>query len=261
MGQSAVTSDNNAALQTVRIVSAASARDAIARCVLEEGSEEMNIGGVSLYSHQLSAVHRIRQALRDFGGALLFDAVGLGKTYTALAVATRYKDPLIVAPAVLRTMWQRALGDTRIEADFTSVESLSRGANIGRQPSFIIVDEAHHLRNPSTRRYAEVARLCIHAPVLLLSATQFTTRAPTWQLLRHCSWVIALIHSTHPPWLGWSCGARMFDVVPDRPSRTWNMRLGELSRVTTLYWNAFWICRRQYHHAMEAALQHLWRKD
>lgn len=129
------------------------------------------MGAVTLYPHQVSAVQRIRRTLHEFGGALLCDAVGLGKTYTALAVATAYGEPLIIAPAILGTMWQQALGCTGVRASFCSIEALSRGANIGRRYAIIIVDEAHHLRNPGTRRYAAVAQLCIRTPVLLMSAT------------------------------------------------------------------------------------------
>ncbi len=159
-------------MQQLNVASAAQVRHAIARCILgEEIAHEMRIGAVTLYPHQASAVHRIRRTLRDFRGALLCDTVGLGKTYTALAAAAAYHNLLILAPAVLGPMWQQAVDSTGTNADFASLEALSRGRKIRRSYALIVVDEAHHLRNPATKRYAEVARLCIHAPVLLISAT------------------------------------------------------------------------------------------
>lgn len=160
------------AVPQLNIVSVAVVRHAIALCVLgEKTAKEMRVGAITLFPHQTSAVHRIRRTLREFGGVLLCDTVGLGKTYTALAAAAAYHDVLILAPAVLGPMWQQALGCTGMRADFTSLEALSRGKTIDRPYRLIIVDEAHHLRNPATKRYAEVARLCISAPVLLISAT------------------------------------------------------------------------------------------
>lgn len=153
------------------MTSSALVRHAIASCVLIDTEEDISIGAVTLYRHQVSAVQRVQRTLREFGGALLCDAVGLGKTYTALAVAVTYGEPLIIAPAILGTMWRQALDCTGVGASVCSIEALSRGATITRRHALIIVDEAHHLRNPSTRRYAEIARLCIHAPVLLISAT------------------------------------------------------------------------------------------
>ncbi|MGI8546615.1 MAG: helicase-related protein [Gemmatimonadaceae bacterium] len=158
--------------RTLNIVSVAVARHAIARCVLgEDAAHDIHLGAITLYPHQTSAAHRIQRALRDYGGALLCDTVGLGKTYTALAAAEPYPKPLIIAPAALGSMWHRALDATITSADFVSFEALSRGKIIECSYPLVIVDEAHHLRNPATKRYAEVARLCIRAPVLLISAT------------------------------------------------------------------------------------------
>ncbi|MGI8510057.1 MAG: helicase-related protein, partial [Gemmatimonadaceae bacterium] len=155
----------------IRAATSALVRRAIARCVLIDTDQDISIGTVTLYPHQVSAVQQVQRTLREFGGALLCDAVGLGKTYTALAVAAAYGEPLIIAPAILGTMWQQALDCAGVRASFCSIEALSRGATITRRHALLIVDEAHHLRNPGTRRYAEAARLCIHSPVLLISAT------------------------------------------------------------------------------------------
>lgn len=129
------------------------------------------IGAITLHPHQTAAVYRIRALIERNGGALLCDAVGLGKTYTALVVAAAYDRPLIVAPAALREMWHDAVAATGIKAAFVSHEALSRGVRLPQNHSFVVVDEAHHLRNRGTIRYAAVARLCATAPVLLLSAT------------------------------------------------------------------------------------------
>jgi hypothetical protein len=43
-------------------------------------------------------------------------------------------------------------------------------------PELVIVDEAHHFRNPRTKRYAALAAICDRSRVLLLSATPLQNR-------------------------------------------------------------------------------------
>ena len=147
----------------------------------------------------MSALRRLDEAIEEFNGALLCDEVGMGKTYVALAVSRRFSKRLIVAPAGLVSMWEVALATTGTEADVLSFETLSRsdaeafrnrelGTNHQtagayapddalRLPyNFIIVDEAHHVRNPRTNRYFALENLVRNAKVLLLSATPIHNR-------------------------------------------------------------------------------------
>ncbi len=164
---------------------AARVRAAIARTMLDEvhGPPEIDetdccrealLGDVVLRPHQVDAVSRLRRVLDEHGGALLADAVGLGKTYVALALARDARSPLVVAPASLRATWKEAFRRTGTRAPFVSIERLSRRdppLPAGAPHDLVIVDEAHHLRNPRTRRHAALARLTRRARVLLLSAT------------------------------------------------------------------------------------------
>jgi helicase-like protein len=131
----------------------------------------MTLGDVVLRDHQRAAASRLRIAIDRYGGALLADEVGLGKTYAALATARDARSLLVVAPAALASMWRAALDRTRLRADFISFETLSHRDPPGQHPELVIVDEAHHARNPGTRRYARLAALTRSAQVLLLSAT------------------------------------------------------------------------------------------
>lgn len=137
------------------------------------------LGEVTLLPHQRTAIPLLERALRRFGGALLADEPGLGKTFTALGVARRYRHVLVVAPATLRTMWRDALRRTGFVADFVSHQQLSRpraSFSVKVRPDLVIVDEAHHARNPATFRYAALARLTWGAHVLNLSATPIHNR-------------------------------------------------------------------------------------
>jgi Helicase conserved C-terminal domain/SNF2-related domain len=161
-------------------------RSLIARLILAESSTQAKVGSISLQPHQISAVTRLRASLDQFGGALLCDEVGMGKTYVATAIAQHYSDCLVVAPASLTSMWREALRVTRTTAQIVTFETLSRADTDGfrrrRQPAeqkrhdLIIVDEAHHARNPGTNRYFALASLARGARVLLMSATPIHNR-------------------------------------------------------------------------------------
>jgi len=162
-------------------VDAATARAAVARCWLDRGGDaRMQLGTVSLRAHQVAAVAELRAVIDTMGGALLADAVGLGKTFVALALAGAARQPLVVAPAGLRGMWEHAASRAGVRVTTHSTEALSRGdaaPNVEGGWDLIIVDEAHQFRNPGTRRYRALGRLAAGVRVLLVSATPVHNRA------------------------------------------------------------------------------------
>jgi hypothetical protein len=155
-------------------VSASVARASIARAILGVSPHAPRIGRIVLLPHQETAAARVEAAMRELGGALLADETGLGKTYVALAIARCAARPLIVAPAGLRAMWGEAMRAAEMSIPLTSFESLSRTRTSVASdvaPDLVVVDEAHHVRNPATARYRRLAALTENARVLLLSAT------------------------------------------------------------------------------------------
>jgi superfamily II DNA or RNA helicase len=153
------------------------ARQAIAQAILgTEASLDPRLGGITLRTHQRLAASRLSSLIDANGGAMLAEPVGLGKTFIALAVARRWQARLIIAPAGLRDMWREALAAANIDAEIVTHEALSRGPATSFGAEMIVIDEAHRLRSPSTRRYAAVASLCAHTPVLLLTATPIHNR-------------------------------------------------------------------------------------
>ncbi len=150
----------------------------LARCALRARAlhppdAPISIGCITLLPHQAAAVHWLQHRIARYGGALLADPPGLGKTYVALAIAAeRGRRPLVIAPAALRPRWREAEQSTDVPIDFVSTERLSAPAPPHIAPhDFIIIDEAHHLRTASTRRHRRTAELCAFANVLLLTAT------------------------------------------------------------------------------------------
>ena len=128
-----------------------------------------------LLPHQVSAARRISAILRRFSGALLADAVGMGKTFVALAVATRYRSTSVLVPASLLTQWRRVAARVGVPVTCVSHESLSRGVRVP-PAELIVVDEAHRFRNPETNRYDRCARDVGTAHVLLVTATPVVNR-------------------------------------------------------------------------------------
>ncbi len=157
------------------------------------------LGDITLLPHQRDAVARIQRAIRLHHGALLADDVGLGKTYTALAVARAYPQVHVIAPAALQPMWRTAIthaqllhirlhsvhGFSRPDSapNATATEASHPGLVRERAPqhtqprTLVIIDEAHYLRTRRTARYSAVARFVAGCDTLLLTATPLHNRS------------------------------------------------------------------------------------
>lgn len=148
------------------------------------GSDDREVDPVTLppwlAEHQVPAARRILAILARYRGALLADAVGLGKSYVALAVAVARNEPFVlVVPSVLEAQWRALLDRMRLDVPVITHEALSGNA-IGpsaRAPfRLCIVDEAHRFRHRDTRRYRALAKLVATARVLLVTATPVHNR-------------------------------------------------------------------------------------
>jgi superfamily II DNA or RNA helicase len=153
--------------------------------------------GLPLTSFQQHGVARALRLIRDRGGALVADEVGLGKTFIAGEIVRIYHQrrqrALLVCPAQLRdTTWKKFL--SRWQFDL-SVECLSyeqlandiqlrdiRRGGIGtehlsrplQEYQLVVVDEAHNFRNPDAPTRAAVLRRLLFGQrrdLLLLTAT------------------------------------------------------------------------------------------
>lgn len=152
--------------------------------------------------HQEDAVVRATRILQRYGGVIIADSVGTGKSLIGLRLIESWlrtgRNVVVVTPAALGTLWRRevrrcarAVGniDTdglrygRVPQDdsrggswvaWLSHTRLSRdGAPewIREEAGGVLVDEAHGFRNPATRRYRALAELCSSSQVVLLTAT------------------------------------------------------------------------------------------
>ena len=160
-----------------------------------------------LYNFQKDAVIGAIEKIETFGGCIIADSVGLGKTFEALGVikyyALRNKDVLVLAPKKLRENWtiytlndkRNILSDDRLNYDVLNHTDLSRERgksgdidletiNWGNY-DLVVIDESHNFRNnPNKRdgitRYSrlmnDVIKSNIKTKVLMLSATPVNNR-------------------------------------------------------------------------------------
>ena len=161
----------------------------------------------SLYEFQKDAVKGAINKINRFGGCIIADSVGLGKTYEALAIIKYYElrndRVLVLCPKKLRENWTlfresydiNPLLKDRLSYDVLSHTDLSRTdgktgdidlnlLNWGNY-DLIVIDESHNFRNnkrgkekDGIRKYTRYERLIdevikkgVKTKVLLLSAT------------------------------------------------------------------------------------------
>lgn len=157
-----------------------------------------------LYDFQRDAVLAIINKLERYNGCILADSVGLGKTYTALAVVKYYesrnKSVLVLCPKKLSENWNtykdnyvnnpiaadRLNYDVLFHTDLSRSYGISNGLDLDRlnwgNYDLVVIDESHNFRNGAgthantvENRYVKlmdkVIRTGVKTKVLMLSAT------------------------------------------------------------------------------------------
>ena len=162
-----------------------------------------------LYDFQRDAVLAIINKLEKYNGCILADSVGLGKTFTALAVIKYYenrnKTVLVLCPKKLCENWNtykdnyinnpvasdRLNYDVLFHTDLSRNGGTSNGLDLDRlnwgNYDLIVIDESHNFRNGAgthantqENRYVKlmdkVIRAGVRTKVLMLSATPVNNR-------------------------------------------------------------------------------------
>lgn len=164
-----------------------------------------------LYNFQRDAALAIINKLEKYNGCILADSVGLGKTFTALAVIKYYesrnKSVLVLCPKKLYNNWNtyrdnyinNPLAEDRLNykvlyhTDLGRTHGFSNGTDLARLRwdtyDLVVIDESHNFRNggkldgeedEKDNRYAtlmkQVIRKGVKTKVLMLSATPVNTR-------------------------------------------------------------------------------------
>ena len=162
-----------------------------------------------LYDFQRDAVLAIINKLEKYNGCILADSVGLGKTFTALAVVKYYenrnKSVLVLCPKKLAENWNtykdnyvnnpiaadRLNYDVLFHTDLSRSSGQSNGLDLDRlnwgNYDLVVIDESHNFRNgigthskTQDNRYQKlmdkVIRAGVKTKVLMLSATPVNNR-------------------------------------------------------------------------------------
>ncbi|NEJ64893.1 helicase-related protein [Rhizobium ruizarguesonis] len=181
-------------------------REAEEQLLQQTAFEQTNIWRM-LFDFQRDGLRAVLAKIEKYGGCILADSVGLGKTFTALAVIKwfekRNKNVLVLCPKKLRENWtdflavnnseMNPLRDDRFSYTVLSHTDLSRergrvdGIDLARiewgNYDLVVIDESHNFRNaarnrnPSGRRNRyerlmdDVIKAGVTTKVLLLSAT------------------------------------------------------------------------------------------
>ena len=151
----------------------------------------------ALYDFQKKGVLSLIRMLQKYDGAILADAVGLGKTWSALAVMKFFqmqgREVILLCPKKLENNWRRYKEDqtSKLEVDklkffirFHTDMSKSRLESYtdradkffgDDKPKLIVIDESHNLRNDKASRYKFLVEQILQknqdVKVLLISAT------------------------------------------------------------------------------------------
>ena len=153
-------------------------------------SEQEDTGGdIELTTFQRHGVWRALRIMDRFGGVIVADGVGLGKTFMAGEIIRQYRENrqrvLLVCPAALRdSTWDKFLNEYTLFVDCVSYEQLARDIQLGGDGrnlrsaiddyALVVLDEAHNYRNPSAPSRAGVLRQLLKGKrrdVLMLTAT------------------------------------------------------------------------------------------
>lgn len=163
-----------------------------------------------LYNFQKDAVLAIINKLEKYNGCILADSVGLGKTFTALAIIKYYenrnKSVLVLCPKKLSENWNTYKGnyinnpiaedrlryDVLYHTDLSREHGKSNGIDLDRlnwgNYDLVVIDESHNFRNggeisgedAKENRYLKlmnkVIRAGVRTKVLMLSATPVNNR-------------------------------------------------------------------------------------
>ncbi|MDP2173721.1 MAG: helicase-related protein [Candidatus Cloacimonadaceae bacterium] len=133
-----------------------------------------------LFAFQQAAVLIAAKKLYNRNGVFIGDVVGLGKTFTACAVAKIFEEDyyystLIICPANLIEMWKSYIDEYDLKAEVLSMSAVQKNLKNKKRFRLVIIDESHNLRNHKGERYKAIKTYLSEneSKIMLLSATPY----------------------------------------------------------------------------------------
>jgi len=151
-----------------------------------------------LSQYQKDGYHQALQIADEWGGALVCDGVGLGKTYIGLMILEsclqqgrrvlmivpksaeksvwRTRIDKLLAPEYHRLLWENL--DIRRHTDFSREDTISAEdlEYFVKYKDVILIDEAHHFRNPNSNRGKLLMEVARDKQQFFLTATPINNR-------------------------------------------------------------------------------------
>lgn len=140
-------------------------------------AHQITSGRFSDLKYQKDAVNLGIDRIKRFGGVIIADVVGLGKSIIASTIAHNLNlQTVIIAPPHLKPQWEDYCADFDFKGHvYTTGEvekALQRHGGNDKE-LLIVLDEAHKHRNEDTENYKALHMLCAGNKVMALSATPF----------------------------------------------------------------------------------------
>lgn len=133
---------------------------------------------IKLAASQKQTLTACLEILKRYRSVLLYEVTGAGKTYVACALAqfllnTQQIETIIVAPAHLIANWQHVLEQFQLKIPCYSYQaaSLNTIPTPTSENVLWILDEAHMIKNPASKRCQNLKRLTARHQVCMLTAT------------------------------------------------------------------------------------------
>jgi len=131
-------------------------------------------------------------SIRRINAGLDTSDTGTGKSLTALIVAAALeREPFVICPLSVGPGWEDKMAAVGIKGGWLNYEKARRGGWTPPANSLVIFDEAHRCKSASSQQAQLLVRASSTNPVLLLSATPFSSPMETRALLhatRLCEW-------------------------------------------------------------------------
>lgn len=133
--------------------------------------------------YQIDAIKKAIETVKENGGVLISDVVGLGKSIVASSIIYnlgRFERAIIICRPHLVEDWEDYADIFNLNAHVFSSGDMTKALEWDRacvhKNTIIVIDEVHQFRNAQTEDYGRLHQICQDKKVILTTATPFNNR-------------------------------------------------------------------------------------